>query len=137
PGAGVKAEAGMVAARIAALLSPGAPERVYDRGGEARPVRGGDVALLLRRFTNLEAFRRALLRRRVPHLVYRGRGFHLAREVMDLVALLSASADPDDHLALASVLRSPFGPLSDDALVLLARRRWSLDDDQDLASDDT
>jgi len=136
PGAGVEAEAEMVAGRIAALLSPGAPERVYDRDGVARPVRGGDVAVLLRRFTNLEAFRRALLRRRVPHLVYRGRGFHLAREVMDLVALLSASADPDDHLSLASVLRAPFGPLSDDALVLLAGRRWSLDDASGLASDD-
>ena len=136
PGAGVEAEAEMVAARIAALLSPGAPERVYDHDGRARPVRGGDVAVLLRRFTNLETFRRALLRRRVPHLVYRGRGFHLAREVMDLVALLSASADPDDHLSLASVLRAPFGPLSDDALVLLARRRWSLDDASDLEPDD-
>src|SRR5204862_7802051 len=41
-----------------------------------------------------------------------------------------------DHLSLASVLRAPFGPLSDDALVLLARRRWSLDDASDLEPDD-
>jgi len=31
---------------------------------------------------------------------------------------------------------SPCGPLSDDALVLLARRRWNLDDATDLAEDD-
>ncbi len=128
-GAGVEAEAEMVARRIAALVAPGAPERVFDRDGTARPVRGGDVAVLLRRFTNLEAFRRALLRLRVPHLVYKGRGFHSAREVVDLVALLAATVDPDDRLALATVLRSPFGPLSDDALVLLAQRRWSLDEE--------
>jgi ATP-dependent helicase/nuclease subunit A len=136
PGAGVEAEAEMVARRIATLLAPGAPERVYDRDESARPVRGGDVAVLFRKFTNLEAFRRALLRRRIPHLVYKGRGFHGAREVMDLVALLAASVDPDDGLAIASVLRAPFGPLSDDALVLLAQRRWSLEHDPDLAPDD-
>jgi ATP-dependent exoDNAse (exonuclease V) beta subunit len=135
-GIGVEAEAEMVASRIAALFSPAAPERVYERDGSSRPVRGGDIAVLLRRFTNLETFRRALLRRRVPHLVYKGRSFHLAREVIDLVALLGAAVDPDDHLSLAAVLRSPFGPLSDDALVLLAGRRWDLDDATGLASDD-
>ena len=107
PGAGVEAEAELVARRIAALLQG--------------PVRGGDVAILLRKFTNLETFRRALLRRRIPHLVYKGRGFHEAREVLDLVALLTVAVDPDDALALAAVLRSPLGPVSDDGLVLLAR----------------
>jgi len=136
PGTGVEAEAELMARRIAALLAPGAPERVFDRDENARPVRGGDVAVLLRKTTNLEAFRRALLRRRIPHLVYKGRGFHGAREVMDLVALLATAADPDDTLALAAVLRSPLGPLSDDALVLLAQRRWSLEDRGDLAADD-
>ena len=120
-GAGVEAEAELVARRIAALLSPGGPERVYDRGEVARPIRGGDIAVLLRRFTNLEAFRRGLLRRRIPHLVYKGRGFHEAREVLDLVALLTAAVDPDDPLALAAVLRSPLGPVSDNGLALLAR----------------
>jgi ATP-dependent exoDNAse (exonuclease V) beta subunit len=136
PGTGVEAEAEMVARRVAALLAPRAPERVSGPDESPRPVRGGDVAILLRRFTNLEAFRRALLRRRIPHLVYKGRGFHSAREVLDLVALLGAAVDPDDHLALAAVLRSPFGPLSDDALVLLAQRRWALEDGAGLAPDD-
>ena len=81
-GTGVEAEAEVVACRIAALLAPESPDRVFDGEENPRPVRGGDVALLLRRFTNLEAFRRALLRRRIPHLVYKGRGFHSAREVI-------------------------------------------------------
>ena len=120
-GAGVEAEAELVARRISALLAPGAEGRVFDSDERPRPVRGGDIAILLRRFTNLEAFRRALLRRRIPHLVYKGRGFHKAREVVDLVALLTVAADPDEALALAAVLRSPLGPLSDDGLALLAR----------------
>jgi len=119
-GAGVEAEAEVVSRRIALLLAPGAPERVQDQGGP-RPVRGGDVAILLRRFTNVDVFRRALLKRRIPHLVFKGRGFYQAREVLDLTQLLALAVDPDDDLALLSVLRSPLGPLSDDALVLLAR----------------
>jgi len=119
-GAGVEAEAEAVSRRIALLLAPGAPERVHDAGGP-RPVRGGDVAVLLRRFTNVDVFRRALLERRIPHLVFKGRGFYQAREVLDLTQLLALAVDPDDDLALLSVLRSPLGPLSDDALVLLAR----------------
>ncbi len=121
-------EAEAVARRIARLLAPDAPERIRERapgagGGPevARPVRGGDVAILLRSFTHVEAFRAALLRQRVPHLVLKGRGFHETREVSDLRALLRLCADQSDRESLAAVLRSPFGPLSDDALVLLAR----------------
>src|SRR3989449_11352758 len=55
---------------------------------------------------------------------------------MDLVALLAAAVDPEDDLALASVLRAPFGPLSDGALFLLSQRSWSLEDAADLAADD-
>ncbi len=120
-GAGVEAEAEVVSRRLALLLAPGAPERVYGEDG-ARPVRGGDVAILLRRFTNVDVFRRALLKRRIPHLVFKGRGFYQAREVMDLVQLLALAVDPDDDLALLSVLRSPLGPVSDDGLVLVAQQ---------------
>jgi ATP-dependent helicase/nuclease subunit A len=108
-GVGVEAEAEAVSRRISALLAEG--------------TRGGEIAILLRRMTNLETFRRALLRRRIPHLVYKGRGFLSAREVLDVMALLDAAIDLDDGLALTAVLRSPFGPLSDDALVLLAHAR--------------
>src|SRR5205085_5587060 len=106
-----EAEANAVARRIAALLASGA-------------ARGGEVAILLRAFTHLDAFRRALLGRRIPHLVWQGRGFHAAREVQDLLALLSLCLDPDDPRALATVARSPLGgPLSDEALFLLAGGR--------------
>ena len=139
-GKGVEAEAEVVARRVASLLLPGAPERVFDAGEEPRPVRGGDVALLFRRFTNLETFRRALLRWRIPHLVYKGRGFHESREILDLVALLTLAVDPGDALSLAAVLRSPLGPVSDDALALLSRGRRltlsTLSTPEGLAADD-
>ena len=127
-GAGVEAEAEILSRRIALLLSESAPERVYATEG-ARRVRGGDIAILFRRFTNLDVFRRALLRRHIPHLIFRGRGFYQTREVTDLLQLLTVAVDPEDDLALLSVLRSSVGPVSDDALVLLAKHgghglRW-------------
>jgi ATP-dependent helicase/nuclease subunit A len=67
-------------------------------------------------------FRRALLKRRIPHLVFKGRGFYQAREVTDLAQLLALAVDPDDELALLSVLRSPLGPVSDEALAIAAAR---------------
>ena len=122
---GVDDEAQAVSRRLAQLLAPGAPEQVFERdaaaGERGRPVRGGDVAILLRAFSHVEAFRRALLARRIPHLVLKGRSFHEAREVVDLVALLTLALDPDDLLSLAAVLRSPLGPVSDEGLVLLSR----------------
>jgi ATP-dependent exoDNAse (exonuclease V) beta subunit len=121
-GGDVDEEAEAVGNRLAQLLAPGAPERVFGNGAEVeRPIRGGDVAILLRTFTHVEAFRRALLARRIPHLVLKGRSFREAREVADLIALLSLALDPDDRLSLATVLRSPLGPVSDDGLVLLSR----------------
>jgi ATP-dependent exoDNAse (exonuclease V) beta subunit len=110
-GGDVDEEADAVGNRLAQLLAPDSPE----------PIRGGDVAILFRTFTHVEAFRRALLARRIPHLVLKGRSFREAREVADLIALLSLALDPDDRLALATVLRSPLGPVSDDGLVLLSR----------------
>ncbi len=122
---GVDDEADAVGRRIAQLLAESAPERVFERqsDGEERErlVRGGDIAILLRASTHVEAFRRALLGRRIPHLVLKGRGFQESREILDLVALLSLALDPDDALSLAAVLRSPVGPVSDDGLVLLSR----------------
>ena len=91
-----------------------------------RPVRGGDVAMLFQRFTQLEAYRQALVRHGVRHRVIRGRGFFGAQEVVDVACLLALLAQPDDALSFAAVLRSPFVGLSDSALVELASPggRW-------------
>jgi ATP-dependent helicase/nuclease subunit A len=124
-------DADAVARRLAALLSVEGPACVVDRaGGQARRARGGDVAILFRRFTYLEAYRQALVRHNVPHRVVRGRGFYGAQEVMDLASLLGLVADPRDALSLAAVLRSPLVALSDASLFALAwasGQRLSLD----------
>lgn len=110
-------EAALVADHVARLLSSG--RMVEEKGGEVRPLRGADVALLLRAFTHLPLYQKALGDRGIPSLVVNGRGFHRSREVRDLGALLLVLADPWDRFASAAVLRSPFAAISDDALVLL------------------
>ncbi len=106
---------------------------VIDRADAKTPrqARGGDVALLFQRFTQLETYRQALVRHGVRHRVVRGRGFYAAQEVLDVAALLSVIADGDDALSLSIVLRSPMVGLRDSALVSLAQptagRRWGLD----------
>jgi ATP-dependent helicase/nuclease subunit A len=113
------ADADVVARHLASLLESKLP--VKPRGDAPwRPLQGGDVAILFRRFTHLETYRQALVRCGVPHRVVRGRGFYGAQEVLDLASLLALLADPDDALSLAAVLRSPLVAISDSALLQLA-----------------
>ena len=55
-----------------------------------------------------------------------GRAFFAQQEVYDLLNLLRTLENPDDAVALAGTLRSPFGCLADDALILLAFHRSGL-----------
>jgi len=117
-----------IAAVIAQWTAPGSPERVVDKSGAARPVRAGDILILVRsRGPLFEALTRALRRARIPaagadRLTL---GRHIA--VLDLCAAARAALDPDDDLALAAVLKSPLIGLDDEALMRIAPgRRGSL-----------
>ncbi len=112
-------DADAVAQWIRRALAPGA-ERLVAEGGALRPARGGDIAILFRRFTYVEGYRQALTRLGIPHRVIRGRGFYGAQEVLDLAALLSLVADPTDAVAFATVLRSPLVGLSDASVLAVA-----------------
>ena len=117
----------VVAKRIAATLrgwlAPGSSECVHENG-RARPIRAGDVLILVRRRGPFfEAVIRALKEAGVPVAgADRLRlGEHIA--VMDLVALGRACLLPDDDLTLACVLKSPLVGLDDDDLIALAPDR--------------
>lgn len=120
-----------IAMRIAEWLGGG--EAVYDKDlRRLRPMTAGDVMILVRR-RNLLANEliRQLKRRSIPvagadrlKLVD-----HIA--VMDLIALGRFALMPRDSLTLATVLKSPFCGLDDDALFDIAYGRggrplWSV-----------
>ena len=119
----------ILADRIAALtkrlLDPASGERVFDdHAGGTRPVRGGDIMILLRRRGALfEALIRALKQKNLPvagadRLVLKD---HIA--VMDLLALGRFCMLPEDDLSLACVLKSPLIGLDDDDLLAVAPDR--------------
>ncbi len=88
--------------------------------GQARPLRPGDIMILLRRRTHAHHIERALREAGIPYLgTRRGTLLH-CREVEDLIDLLHWLHTPIDDLALAAVLRSPLFAASDDDLQDLA-----------------
>ena len=121
-----RAEADLLARRLALLLAPDSDVRIPEGAG-TRPVRGGDVAVLLRSFMEVAVYSDGLARHHVPHRVLRGRGIFGSPEVRDVAALLGFLTDPRNPLHLAACLRGPAVGLSDATLVRLALPRGRLD----------
>ena len=95
------------------------------RGTATRPLRYGDVAVLLRGRTHLDKLVEALRRQGIPHQVYKGKGFFQQREVQDLYYLLKTLAQPEDDFALLTFLRSELAGLSDETLFYLSQVQGS------------
>jgi len=113
-------EARLVASQIHHWVSTGSLSVHDPETGELRPAQYGDFALLFHQFTKVSAFEQAFRAVGVPYYVVGGgRGYWTQYEVRDLTNLLRALCDPEDDLALAAVLRSPFVGLSMDALMSL------------------
>src|SRR5206468_3615609 len=81
------AEARELEARVLA----GVVERLHAEDG----IRYGDIAVLLRAFTEVKTYENALRRRELPYYVVKGRGFFQCQEVSDVVSLLAAILDPE------------------------------------------
>jgi len=115
------AEAELLASRILAMCGGPSRARIFDRELDGmRDAVFGDVAILLRSFSDVYRYERALRNAGVPYSVVAGVGFYERQEVVDLRNLLTVLADPWNEMALLAVLRSPVVGLSDDALVRLS-----------------
>jgi ATP-dependent helicase/nuclease subunit A len=114
-------DAEQVAARIKTLVS-GTDFSLCD---DASPdlsmghFRFGNIAILLRAFTGVWTYESALRRAGIPYLTVQGKGFYQREEITDLIQLLRFLDNTTDELALAAVLRSPLGGISDNALLAL------------------
>jgi ATP-dependent helicase/nuclease subunit A len=80
----------------------------------------GDVLVLLRGFSELGPYLRALREAGLPFVVSGGRSFHERTEIVQAIAVLRAVADPDDEVALLSYRRSPAGGVPDSELAQAA-----------------
>jgi ATP-dependent exoDNAse (exonuclease V) beta subunit len=110
------AEARFVASRLRELAEGGVPR--------------GEMVVLLRAFTHLDAYEDSLERAGLRPYVVGGRGYWSQQQVGDVCALLGAIANPLDDRALFGALASPAGGVSPDTLWLLRaaagrrRRVW-------------
>lgn len=118
-------EAEMLAARLRQMVERG--EVPVRTGGTSRAARYGDVAVLFRAKTHLKAFEDAFRAAGIPYQVTAGVGFYARQEIQDQLNFLRLVECPEDAVALAGVLRSPFGQVSDAALFWLAQPRGLAD----------
>jgi len=116
-------EAELIAGRIRQMVEGG--ERLVscreDGKESVRPVRYGDIAILFRAMTSINAYERALREHEIPYYMTSGGGFYLRQEIKDILCFLKVLENADDDIALAGVLRSPMFGLSDNVLYLLTR----------------
>ncbi len=115
-----------LAARIATMVGGETlPARCLDAGNPApRPIRAGDILVLVRRRTRfVQLLVRALKERQVP--VGGVDRLHLVEQiaVQDLLALCDVLLLPDDDLQLAALLKSPLCGVDEQALLDLAWER--------------
>ena len=102
----IMAEARFLARRLRALV---------DAGDAGR----GDIVVLLRAFTHVDAYEDALARVGLDPYVVGGRGYWSQQQVEDLVRLLGCVSNPLDDELLFGALASPAASVSPDALWLV------------------
>ncbi len=114
---GVALEAEYVAAQIARMLGDGT---LVTDGGELRPVRPGDIAILLRSTKNkAEKYLEALRRKKIPGWADSQGGFLARREIAAVVSLLRAVDNPLLDVDLTAAMLSPLFGFTADELTQL------------------
>lgn len=83
------------------------------------------AAVLLRSFTPLKTYEKALRRACIPYLVVQGRGLYQTQEVLDLLHAVRSVLEPDDPIALVGFLRSPMCALSDETILAVQTRGFT------------
>lgn len=75
-----------------------------------------EIAVLARTIAALDPIQKALDESGIPNILLGGRSFFESREVRDALAWLQVLANPNDEIALSTVLRSPLVGISDETL---------------------
>lgn len=115
----VKAEATVVAAQLASVLSHPHLYPVYDSqaSGGLRPIRGKDVVVLYRAATHVSIWEQALRDQQIETVCYKKEGFFDRPEIKDCLHLLKFCVYPSDLLSLMAVAKSPMVGLGDDQMM--------------------
>ena len=111
-------EARMIAARIRRLRQE---YQVTDKvSGQLRPVRYGDIVILLRTSSGWdEEFKEVLEAEGIPVYISSKTGYFAATEVQELLQLLRVLDNPTQDIPLFGVMKSIFGGFEDEEIALL------------------
>lgn len=117
-----EAEAEAVARKIARLVESGYPVR---DGETVRPVRNDDIAILFRSSGRQYLYERYLRQYGIPSQSESLSGLFSDAPVNDLYCLLRLAVFPEDNIAYATLLRSPFVAVGDEAFTAAMLDRCS------------
>ena len=81
----------------------------------------GDIAILVPAIRLAEPYAAALAEAHIPYTMTDGKGFYEQQEVIDIITIMTAVLSPDVDWAMAGVLRSPYGGLTDQEILGLLR----------------
>jgi len=111
--------------------------QILNAHGESVYAQPKDVAILMRKLTDIHDYLEPFRRQDIRYVVEGERHFYAAKEIIDAVNLLRAVENPHDRLALVGVLRSPLGGLTDLQIYQLHRQnRLDYRDSAKLATGD-
>jgi len=96
--------------------------QILNARGETVHAQPKDVAILMRKLTDIHDYLEPFRRQAIRYVVEGERHFYAAKEIVDAVNLLRAVENPYDRLALVGVLRSPLGGLTDLQIYQLHRQ---------------
>ncbi|WP_428308842.1 UvrD-helicase domain-containing protein [Lacipirellula sp.] len=121
-------EADWIARRLVQLLNSSEPAVVDMVDGKAtpRPLKPGDVAILLRTLSDAQVYEEALRAHNLSYYLAGGHAFYSQQEIYDVLNLFRAVSSEVDEIALAGALRSPLFSLTDETLYWLVERHKSL-----------
>jgi ATP-dependent helicase/nuclease subunit A len=95
------------------------PPIAVDEPSVREPFEYRDIALLFRAMTDVPVYEAEFRRAGIPFQTVLGKGFYEREEIRDLIQLCRFLDNRTDELALAAVLRSPLGGISDNTLLAL------------------
>lgn len=110
---GMRREANVLAQRLHAMVEAKEFQVLDTRLREYRPLRYGDIVILLRSYSaNALIFQEELERAGIPVFAETGSGYFAANEVETVLSLLKVIDNPHQDIPLAAVLRSPLAGFS-------------------------
>ncbi|TWU25987.1 UvrD-helicase domain-containing protein [Bythopirellula polymerisocia] len=121
-------EARFIARRLAEMIDSGQALVVQRENNKdsLRPVRQGDVAILLRALSDVQVYEEALREQGLDYYLAGGHAFYAQQEIFDILHLLRCVCSEADELSLAGAMRSPIFAVEDETLYWLATKCGSL-----------